>query len=192
MLTAAEVDAVRLSLSIALRSVLFSLPLAVAVAWLLTRRALRGRLLLDALVHLPLVLPPVVVGYLLLLLFGMRGPIGGWLYEHFGIQLVFTSAGAALATAVMSFPLMVRAIRISLEGIDGGHLLAARSAGSLLFYDWDTGHVVRRIEIAAKRVFWSENGDMVAIAGEDSLYILKYNAEAVANANVHEIGRAHV
>ncbi len=116
MLTAAEVDAVRLSLSIALRSVLFSLPLAILVAWLLTRRKLRGRLLLDAFVHLPLVLPPVVVGYLLLLLFGMRGPIGGWLYAHLGIQLVFTSAGAALATAVMSFPLMVRAIRISLEG----------------------------------------------------------------------------
>lgn len=77
---------------------------------------------------------------------------------------------------------------ISLEGIDGGHLLAARSSGSLLFYDWDTGHVIRRIEIAAKRIYWSENGDMVAIAGEESLYILKYNAEAVANANVHEIG----
>lgn len=103
MLTAAEVDAVRLSLSIALRSVLFSLPLAILVAWLLTRRKLHGRLLLDAFVHLPLVLPPVVVGYVLLLLFGMRGPIGGWLYAHFGIQLVFTSAGAALATAVMSF-----------------------------------------------------------------------------------------
>ena len=130
MLTAAEVDAVRLSLSIALRSVLFSLPLAIAVAWVLTRRALRGRLLLDAFVHLPLVLPPVVVGYLLLLLFGMRGPIGGWLYAHFGIQLVFTSAGAALATAVMSFPLMVRAIRISLDGIDPGLEDAARTLGA--------------------------------------------------------------
>jgi molybdate transport system ATP-binding protein len=130
MLTDAEMEAVRLSLSIALRSVLFSLPLAVAVAWLLTRRALRGRLFLDALVHLPLVLPPVVVGYLLLLLFGMRGPIGGWLYEHFGVQLVFTSAGAALATAVMSFPLMVRAIRISLEGIDPGLEDAARTLGA--------------------------------------------------------------
>lgn len=130
MLTAAEVDAVRLSLSIALRSVLFSLPLAVVVAWLLSRRALRGRLLLDAIVHLPLVLPPVVVGYLLLLLFGMRGPIGGWLYEIFGIQLVFTSAGAALATAVMSFPLMVRAIRISLEGVDAGLEDAARTLGA--------------------------------------------------------------
>src|SRR5688500_16076078 len=130
MFTAAEVDAVRLSLSIALRSVLFSLPLAIVAAWLLTRRALRGRLLLDAIVHLPLVLPPVVVGYLLLLLFGMRGPIGRWLYESFGIQLIFTSAGAALATAVMSFPLMVRAIRISLEGVDAGLEDAARTLGA--------------------------------------------------------------
>ena len=100
------------------------------VAWLLTRRRLRGRMLLDAFVHLPLVLPPVVVGYLLLLVFGMRGPIGRWLYEQFGIQLVFTTAGAALATAVMTFPLMVRAIRISLEGVDPGLEDAARTLGA--------------------------------------------------------------
>jgi molybdate transport system permease protein len=129
-LTAAETEAVFLSLSVALRSVLVSLPLAVGVAWLLTRRRLRGRVVLDAVVHLPLVLPPVVVGYLLLLLFGMRGPIGGWLYETFGIQLIFTRAGAALATAVMTFPLMVRAIRISLEGIDPGLEDAARTLGA--------------------------------------------------------------
>lgn len=129
-MTAAELDAVRLSLSVALRSVFASLPFAIAIAWLLTRRRLAGRLLLDALVHLPLVLPPVVVGYVLLLLFGMRGPIGSWLYERFGIQLIFTSAGAALATAVMSFPLMVRAIRISLEGIDPGLEDAARTLGA--------------------------------------------------------------
>lgn len=129
-MSAAEFDAVRLSLTIALRSVLFSLPFAIAVAWLLTRRRIGGRLLLDALVHLPLVLPPVVVGYLLLLLFGRRGPIGGWLYEQFGIQLVFTSAGASLATAVMAFPLMVRAIRISLEAIDPGLEDAARTLGA--------------------------------------------------------------
>jgi molybdate transport system permease protein len=129
-MTAAEIDAVRLSLSVALRSVLFSLPFAIAIAWVLTRRRLAGRLLLDAFVHLPLVLPPVVVGYVLLLLFGMRGPIGSWLYEQFGIQLIFTSAGAALATAVMSFPLMVRAIRISLEGIDPGLEDAARTLGA--------------------------------------------------------------
>lgn len=129
-MTAAEIDAVRLSLSVALRSVLVSLPIAIAVAWVLTRYQLRGRVLLDAIVHLPLVLPPVVVGYLLLLIFGMRGPVGGWLYEQFGIQLIFTSAGAALATAVMSFPLMVRAIRISLDGIDPGLEDAARTLGA--------------------------------------------------------------
>jgi molybdate transport system permease protein len=129
-MTDAELDAVRLSLSIALRSVLVSLPFAILVSWALTRRRLRGRVLLDALVHLPLVLPPVVVGYLLLLLFGVRGPIGAWLDEQFDVQLVFTSAGAALATAVMSFPLMVRAIRISLEGLDPGLDDAARTLGA--------------------------------------------------------------
>src|SRR5690348_8163380 len=107
-----EWQALTLSLDVATRSVLFSLPPAIAVAWLLTRRQFPGRMLLDAFVHLPLVLPPVLVGYLLLLLFGMRGPIGGWLYRTFGIELIFSTAGAALATAVMSFPLMVRAIRL--------------------------------------------------------------------------------
>ncbi len=129
-MTAAELDAVRLSLSVALRSVLVSLPFAVLVAWLLTRRKLRGKLLLDVLVHLPLVLPPVVVGYLLLLVFGVRGPIGQWLDEAFGVQLIFTTGGAALATAVMSFPLVVRAIRLSLEGIDRGLEDAARTLGA--------------------------------------------------------------
>jgi molybdate transport system permease protein len=117
-------------LSVALRSVVFSLPLAIAVAWLLTRRRFPGRTLLDAVVHLPLVLPPVVVGYLLLVLFGARGPLGRWLAESFGIELVFTRAGAALATAVMSFPLMVRAIRISLEHVDRGLEDAARTLGA--------------------------------------------------------------
>ncbi|HWK75208.1 MAG TPA: molybdate ABC transporter permease subunit [Povalibacter sp.] len=129
-MTAAELDAVRLSLSVALRSVLFGLPFAVLVAWVLARRRLAGQIFLDAFVHLPLVLPPVVVGYLLLLLFGTRGAIGGWLYDTFGIQLIFTSTGAALATAVMTFPLMVRAIRISLEGIDPGLEDAARTLGA--------------------------------------------------------------
>jgi molybdate transport system permease protein len=123
-------EALRLSLSVALRSVGWSLPLAIAVAWLLTRRRFPGRTLFDAAVHLPLVLPPVVVGYLLLVLFGSRGPIGGWLHESFGIELVFTRAGAALATAVMSFPLLVRAIRISLEHVDRGLEDAARTLGA--------------------------------------------------------------
>lgn len=130
MLTPAEWEAVRVSLSVAARSVLVSLPLAVLVAWLLVRARFAGRTALDALVHLPLVLPPVVVGYLLLVLFGVRGPIGGWLHETFGIRLAFTTAGAALATAVMTFPLMVRAIRLSLEGIDPGLDAAARTLGA--------------------------------------------------------------
>jgi molybdate transport system permease protein len=129
-MTAAELDAVRLSLSVALRSVLLGLPFAVLVAWLLTRRRGAGPLFLDAFVHLPLVLPPVVVGYLLLLLLGTRGPIGGWLHDTFGIQLIFTSTGAAIATAVMTFPLMVRAVRISLEGVDAGLEDAARTLGA--------------------------------------------------------------
>ena len=130
MMTDVELDAIRLSLSVALRSVLVSLPFAVLVAWLLTRQRLRGRLMLDVLVHLPLVLPPVVVGYLLLMLFGVRGPLGSLLYEHFGVQLTFTTSGAALATAVMSFPLVVRAIRLSLEGIDAGLEDAAKTLGA--------------------------------------------------------------
>jgi molybdate transport system permease protein len=130
MLTPAELDAVRLSLSIAARSVIVSLPVAIAIAWLLARGRLRGKVVLDAIVHLPLVLPPVVVGYALLLLFGVRGPIGQWLDEAFGIRLVFTSSGAALATAVMTFPLMVRAIRLSLESVDPGLEDAARTLGA--------------------------------------------------------------
>jgi molybdate transport system permease protein len=126
----AELEALTLSLSVALRSVVFSLPLALIVAWLLTRRRFFGRTLFDAVVHLPLVLPPVLVGYLLLLLFGVRGPIGSWLNDTFGIRLAFTSAGAALATATMSFPLTVRAMRIALEAVDEGLEDAARTLGA--------------------------------------------------------------
>jgi len=122
------------SLQVASRSVVFSLPLAVGFAWILARGRFLGRTLLDALVHLPLVLPPVVVGYILLLLFGARGPIGSWLRSTLGIQLVFTRNGAALATAVMSFPLMVRAMRLSLEGVDRGLEDAARTLGAA---GWD-------------------------------------------------------
>jgi molybdate transport system permease protein len=129
-LSAAELDALRLSLEVAARSVLFSLPLAIAVAWLLTRGRFPGRWLLDAFVHLPLVLPPVAIGYVLLLLFGNRGPLGGWLHERLGIELAFTTAGAALATAVMAFPLMVRAIRLALENVDPGLEAVARTLGA--------------------------------------------------------------
>ena len=123
-------DALRLSLEVAGRSVVFSLPLAVLIAWLLTRSRFPGRGLVDAFVHLPLVLPPVAVGYVLLVLFGVHGPIGGWLHDHLGLELAFTTAGAALATAVMTFPLIVRAIRIALENVDRGLEEAARTLGA--------------------------------------------------------------
>ncbi len=130
LLSPNESEALTLSLAVALRSVAFSLPPAIVLAWVLARRRFIGRTLLDAAVHLPLVLPPVMVGYVLLLVFGSRGPIGAWLAHAFGIQLVFTRNGAALATAVMSFPLMVRAMRISLESIDRGFEDAARTLGA--------------------------------------------------------------
>jgi molybdate transport system permease protein len=128
--SSAELEALRLSLEVAGRSVLLSLPLAVLIAWVLTRARFPGRAVLDAFVHLPLVLPPVAVGYVLLLLFGAHGPIGGWLHNRLGIELAFTTAGAVLATAVMSFPLMVRAIRIALENVDRGLEAAARTLGA--------------------------------------------------------------
>jgi molybdate transport system permease protein len=106
------------SLTVAGRAILFGLPLAVLGAWALSRPNLPGKSVLDAVVHLPLVLPPVLVGFFLLVIFGRRGPIGHWLEQSFGITLAFTTNGAALATAVMSFPLMVRAIRLSFEASD--------------------------------------------------------------------------
>lgn len=133
-LSPAESQALALSLSVAMRSLLLSLPVALLLSWILTRKQFVGRTALDAFVHLPLVLPPVVVGYLLLILFGARGPLGGWLERVFGIELVFTRNGAALATAVMSFPLMVRAMRISLETVDRGLEDAARTLGA---GNWD-------------------------------------------------------
>ena len=125
-----ETDALALSLAVASRSVLWSLPPAILVAWLLVRGRFPGRTALDALVHLPLVLPPVAVGYLLLLVFGTQGPVGGWLLRNLDVRLIFTRNGAALATAVMSFPLLVRAMRISLEHVDRGLEDAARTLGA--------------------------------------------------------------
>ena len=130
MLSEAELQAVQLSLAIALRSVAFGLPPAIAVAWLLARGRFPGKGLLDALVHVPLVLPPVVTGYVLLLLFGVRGPLGQLLDQWLGVRLAFTAAGATLATAVMTFPLQVRAIRLALELVDPGLEAAARTLGA--------------------------------------------------------------
>ena len=125
-----EIEAVRLSLRVAFWSVAASLPVGVLVAWLLARRRFPGKALLDGFVHLPLVVPPVVVGYGLLVLFGRRGVIGAWLYETFGITLIFTWRGAALAAAVMAFPLMVRAMRLSLEAVDQRLEATARTLGA--------------------------------------------------------------
>lgn len=130
MLSGAEIEALGLSLRVALAAAVLSLVPAIGVAWYLSRSRLPGKTALNVLVHAPLVLPPVVVGYLLLLLFGVRGPIGAWLYEVFGVRLVFTTGGATLAAAVMAFPLMVRAIRLSLDAIDRGFEFAARSLGA--------------------------------------------------------------
>jgi molybdate transport system permease protein len=129
-LTPEEWRAVRLTLEVAARAVVFGLPLAVITAWVLARYRFFGRPILNALVHLPLVLPPVVTGWLLLIIFGVRGPIGSLLLDWFGIRLVFTTAGASLACAVMTFPVMVRAVRLSLETADQGLEQAARSLGA--------------------------------------------------------------
>jgi molybdate transport system permease protein len=115
---------------VAARAVGFGLPLAVVTAWVLTRYRFPGRPLLNALVHLPLVLPPVVTGWLLLILFGIRGPIGSLLLDWFDIRLVFTTEGASLACAVMTFPVMVRSVRLSLEAVDPGLDQAARTLGA--------------------------------------------------------------
>lgn len=130
MLSPAEWDVVLLSLKVGTVAVATTLPFAFALAWLLARRNFPGKLLLDALVHLPLVIPPVVTGWLLLLAFGRQGPIGALLYDLFGITLVFRWSGAALAAAVMALPLMVRAMRLSIEMVDRRLVEAARSLGA--------------------------------------------------------------
>ena len=110
--------AIHLSIRIAVVATVVALPFGIAVAWLLARKDFWGKSLLDGIVHLPLVLPPVVTGYLLLISFGRRGPIGAFLDEHFGIVFSFRWTGAVLASGVMAFPLLVRAIRLSFEAID--------------------------------------------------------------------------
>jgi molybdate transport system permease protein len=130
MLTEAELQALWLTFKVSARGVLFALPFAIACAWLLARRQFPGKTLFDGIVHLPLVMPPVVVGYLLLVLFGIKGPIGQPLNDWFGVRLVFTAAGASLAIAVTTFPLMVRAIRLSTEAVDVGLEDAARTLGA--------------------------------------------------------------
>lgn len=130
MLTPDEWEAIGLSLRVSLWAVVASLPLAVAVALLLARTRFPGKNLFDAVVHLPLVLPPVVVGYLLLVLLGRKGPVGAWLEGTFGVVFAFRWTGAAVAAAVMGFPLMVRAIRLSVEGVDTRIESAAATLGA--------------------------------------------------------------
>jgi molybdate transport system permease protein len=129
-LTPAEWDAIRLSLRVASVAAILSLPVGIAVAYLLARGRFPGRAFFDALIHLPLVMPPVVTGYLLLLTFGRKGPVGAFLERTFGIVLAFRWTGAALAAAVMGFPLMVRAIRLSLDTIDTRLESAASTLGA--------------------------------------------------------------
>jgi molybdate transport system permease protein len=129
-LTPLETEALRLSLRVGIWSVAASLPLGIIVAWLLARREFPGKTLVNGIVHLPLVLPPVVVGYALLVLFGRHGAIGAWLYDTFGITIAFTWRGAAIAAGVMAFPLMVRAIRLSIESVDRKLEAAARTLGA--------------------------------------------------------------
>lgn len=133
MLTALEIEALKLSLQVAFIAVTLGLPFAIFVAWLLARFDFPGKTLLDTVVHLPLVLPPVVVGYFLLVVLGTKGPIGGWLLETFGLRLIFTRWGAAVAAAVVSFPFMVRAIRLALEAVDRGIEFSARTLGASRF-----------------------------------------------------------
>ena len=113
-----EWTAILLSLRVAIIATLVATPFGIALAWLLARRDFWGKSILDAAVHLPLVLPPVVTGYLLLISLGRKAPLGAFLADHFGIVFSFRWTGAALACGVMAFPLLVRAIRMSIEAID--------------------------------------------------------------------------
>jgi molybdate transport system permease protein len=130
MLTPLETGALLLSLRVGLAATACSLPLGLLIAWLLARCRFPGRQLLNGVVHLPLVLPPVAVGFALLVLFGRNGAIGAWLYQVFGFTFAFNWKGAALASAVMGFPLMARSMRLSLEGIDIRLEAAARTLGA--------------------------------------------------------------
>ena len=130
LLTPAEWAIVGLSLKVGGVAMLVTLPVAFALAWLLARVRFPGRILVDAIIHLPLVVPPVVTGWLLLLAFAPNGPIGGWLEAWFGISVLFRWTGAAIAAGVMALPLMVRAMRLSIEAVDQRLESAARTLGA--------------------------------------------------------------
>jgi molybdate transport system permease protein len=130
VLSPAEWEVIGLSLKVSAVAIGLMMPVAFALAWVLARSRMPGKLLLDALVHLPLVLPPVVTGWLLLLAFGSQGPVGRLLREGLGVSLMFRWTGAALAAAIMALPLMVRAMRISIENVDRRLESAARTLGA--------------------------------------------------------------
>jgi molybdate transport system permease protein len=130
MLTPVESQALLLSLRVSLVAVTCALPIAVLLAMLLANRRFPGKSLIDGILYLPLVLPPVVVGYLLLIAFGTRGPLGAWLLQHLGIRFAFSWTGAALAAGLITFPFQLRAIRSSMEAIDKGLGQAAETLGA--------------------------------------------------------------
>jgi len=129
-LTPLEKEALTLSLWVSCWAVAGILPLGIFLSWLLARKNFPGKFLLDGLIHLPLVLPPVVMGYMLLVLLGRKGFLGAWLYDVFGVSFAFNWKGAALASGVMAFPLLVRAVRLSVESVDQGLEAAARTLGA--------------------------------------------------------------
>jgi molybdate transport system permease protein len=130
VLSPLEIEIITLSLRVSFWAVLIGLPLAIGAAWLLARTTFPGKVLVDGILHLPLVVPPVIVGYALLVLFGRQGAIGSILYDAFGVSFAFNWKGAALASGVMAFPLMVRAVRLSIEAIDQRLETAARTLGA--------------------------------------------------------------
>lgn len=130
MISAAEVQIILLSLRVGLVAIAVTLPVAFALAFLLARTTFPGKLLLDAVIHLPLVVPPVVTGWVLLLLFAPAGPVGFWLERWFGVTVLFRWTGAAIAAGVMALPLMVRAMRLSIEAVDRRLEGAARTLGA--------------------------------------------------------------
>jgi molybdate transport system permease protein len=133
-----EWTAVRLSLWVSVWATVFALPFGIAVAYVLARKEFWGKALLDGLVHLPLVLPPVVTGYLLLLVFGRHAPVGAFLADHLGTVFAFRWTGATLSCGIMSFPLMVRAIRLSIEAIDQRLEDASATLGANAFWVFAT------------------------------------------------------
>lgn len=130
VLTALEQEALSLSLQVASLAIAICLLPGIAIGWLLARRNFPGKTALDLLVHFPMVAPPIVIGYLLLVTFGRNGAIGGWIYDHFGVSLAFSWQGAAVAAAIMGFPLLVRSVRLSVEAIDQRLEKAASTLGA--------------------------------------------------------------